>query len=549
MLRGFILLCSLVLGCSIQPGIAQEIPAGLHAQLPGEPSGRLAHIQQRGRLIVGVKDDYPPWGMRSAQGKLIGLEPDLAKDLADRLDVALELVSVTASNRIGRVNSGRVDVVIATAGDTAQRREHAGLLQPNYYSSGVVVYGRKDAGITRWADLKGKKVCLNRGAFYNRVLEQEFGVDGQYFAANRDAQLALMQGRCIGWAFDDTALAQLMRESQSDGASVYGVVSDAILVSPWAVIVAKDEEHGDLGRFVSDMIGEWHARGRILALQDKWGISRSDFARQQHELWRAQHEGRAVCARIAVNGSHPEECLLEAPQQNTPDVALPNWVLALEKHTGVDLSALVNPYNQARLLRALLLTLSLSSIAIVGSLVVGITLSLLHISVAPLGMVGRLLMIPQRILITVARMTPPILQLYIVFFGLGGILSNPDSFLQGAFFVAALILSLYAGATNTIILSHALEQETNSELGVLARLPGAIARGFDGLVATCVNIVKAAGMASAIAVSELVSTVDLLVSEGADTTSMMNGLLVFYFFFILSLLWLFNALRGWLVRT
>jgi polar amino acid transport system substrate-binding protein len=192
------------------------------------------------------------------------------------------------------------------------------------------------------------------------------------------------------------------------------------------------------------------------------------------------------------------------------------------------------------------MTLSLSAIAIAGSLAIGILLSLLHVGLRDRGWAGRLLLLPQRLLITVARMTPPILQLYIVFFGLGGILGTAGRFSPGAFAIAAATLSLYAGATNTIILSHALDAEGGTRSG--PRLARAITRAYDGLVATCVNIVKAAGLASAIAVAELVSTVDLLVSEGADTATMMNGLLVFYFFLVLAILWLFQAARRRLER-
>lgn len=531
---------------------AEPAPAELIAQMPVEPTGRLAHIRQRGTLIVGVKDDYPPWGMRGADGAIIGLEPDLAQALADRIGVALELEAVTASNRFRRVNQGRVDVIIATTGDTAERRLQADLLQPNYYSSGVVVYGRAEANLTGWADLRGQKVCLNRGAFYNRTLEEEYGVDGQYFAANRDARLALQQGRCVGWAFDDTALAQLIlqqRAAKGQGDTTFEVMSEAILVSPWAIFVAQGEGQGDLGHLVSDMIGEWHASGYILELQDKWGIPRSDFALAQHALWRATENGRALCTRDPDTGAHPPDCLFEAPIRSVPQEAPPDWIVALHDHTGIDFRAVSDPYNLDRLKRALILTLSLSAIAIAGSLFVGIALSVLQVFLGRFGRVGWLLMLPQRLLITVARMTPPILQLYIVFFGLGGILGNPGGFTPGSFTVAAMILSLYAGATNTIILSHALAVEAATGKGVFARLPGAIARGFDGLVATCVNIVKAAGMASAIAVSELVSTVDLLVSEGADKTTMMNSLLVFYFLLVLVILWVFKAIRRRLVAA
>jgi polar amino acid transport system substrate-binding protein len=82
----------------------------------------------------------------------------------------------------------------------------------------------------------------------------------------------------------------------------------------------------------------------------------------------------------------------------------------------------------------------------------------------------------------------------------------------------------------------------------LQLLPRAITRAFDGLVASCVNIVKAAGMASAIAVTEVISTINLLVAEGANTATFMNGLLVFYFFLVLAIIWIFKLVRRALVE-
>lgn len=542
------ILCALM--CMLAPlrGGAQDVAPELIATLPDTPTGRLAHILQRGTLIVGVKDDYPPWGMRNETGEIVGLEPDLARDLATRMGVDLEMQVVTAGNRIGRANQRRVDVVIATTGDTAERRLRADFLQPNYYSSGVVVYSRADLQARNWAELRGQKLCLNRGSYYNRILEEQYGIDGEYFSANRESRLALRQGRCVGWAFDDTALAQLMRDDPSPD---FKVMEETILISPWAIFVAKGDGQEDLGLFVSDMIGEWHAAGRILQLQDKWGIPQTDFVKDKHALWRSTQEGRAVCARDPISGAHPAICLNDAPLQTAPDPDPPAWVVSLFEVTGIDIRAAASPYNRARLIKGLWLTLALSVISILGALFVGVSLSLLQVSLSRWGLIGRVLLVPQNLLITLARMTPPILQLYIVFFGLGGILGNATGFAPGSFVIAAVILSLYAGATNTIILTFALETEAllHPDARAVKLLPGAVARGYDGLVAACVNIVKGAGMASAIAVGELISTINLLVSEGADTTTMMNGLLVFYFLLILGLLSLFRALRRRLVRT
>jgi hypothetical protein len=46
------------------------------------------NIQRRGTLVVGVKNDYPLFGSVNPAGQLVGLEPDLAADLARRLPPA-----------------------------------------------------------------------------------------------------------------------------------------------------------------------------------------------------------------------------------------------------------------------------------------------------------------------------------------------------------------------------------------------------------------------------------------------------------------------------
>ena len=124
------------------PAGAQWVaPASATAALPGD-SERLALIQRRGSLVVGVKTDYPLFGGLNAQGEPEGLEHDLAADLARRLGVRLTRVSVTSANRLQRLEEGSVDVVIATLGDTAERRRIATLIEPHYYASGCNVFDR-----------------------------------------------------------------------------------------------------------------------------------------------------------------------------------------------------------------------------------------------------------------------------------------------------------------------------------------------------------------------------------------------------------------------
>ena len=131
-------------------------------------------VIERGKLIAGVKADYAPWGMRDASGNLVGMEIDMMQDLARQIgetagkDIEVELVEVVASNRMQFLEQGRIDIMIATMSDKPERREVVGIVQPNYYSSGVAVLAHKDSGITGWDTIKDKKICGIQGAWYNK---------------------------------------------------------------------------------------------------------------------------------------------------------------------------------------------------------------------------------------------------------------------------------------------------------------------------------------------------------------------------------------------
>src|SRR4029077_16285296 len=93
------------------------------ALAPGQTPDTLAQIKQRGTIIVGVKNDYKPWGFLDPSGKIIGMEIDLVDDIAKRIGVKAEMIPVTAANRMEFLAQGRIDLVIATMGDTEARRK------------------------------------------------------------------------------------------------------------------------------------------------------------------------------------------------------------------------------------------------------------------------------------------------------------------------------------------------------------------------------------------------------------------------------------------
>jgi polar amino acid transport system substrate-binding protein len=245
----------------------------------------LDKIKQRGVLVVGSKADYKPFGFRDPSGAIIGFEPDMAKDVADKLGVKLEIEPVVSSNRMQFLQQGKIDLMIATMNDKPDRRQLVGILEPLYYASGVNILANKKAGLKSWEQLKGQKVCGIQGAWYNKPVAEKYGADFISFKGQAEAETALLQGNCIGWVYDDTAFAERLADPKWAG---FEMTLDTILEEPWGLAVKLEERDGPWGKFMTGVLEDWHRSGRLIELEKKWSIPPSAFLKRMHEEAKAK---------------------------------------------------------------------------------------------------------------------------------------------------------------------------------------------------------------------------------------------------------------------
>ena len=244
-------------------------------------SDTIASVKQKGKLVVGVKADYKPFGYTDPSGKIVGLEIDLASDVAKRLGVQAELVPVIAANRMEFLKQGRIDLMIATMAYKPDRAEVIGIPQPYYYAGAANVFAKKSSGLKQWSDLKGKPVCGIQGAYYNRRTGEEFGANLVVFKGVTEAMAALEAGNCVGTVFDTTYFAGIMGDPKW---ADYAMVLPSIDPEPWGVGVRKDD--AKFAAYMSDVIKDWHKTGYILQLEKKWGIPESPFLVEQRDKYK-----------------------------------------------------------------------------------------------------------------------------------------------------------------------------------------------------------------------------------------------------------------------
>lgn len=516
---------------------------GVHAgERAVKPSERLALIKQRGALIVGVKTDYAPFGTLNPAGQPEGLEHDLAADVARRLGVNLTKVSVTGANRLQRLEEGVVDVVIATTGDTVERRKIATMVEPNYYASGVTLFMRPDQSIADWAATRGQKICATQGSYFNRAMAERFLLDLQMFNNARDAKLAVKDRRCVGYLFDNTAIQGDLLLPEWAG---YKAPLPPQLVTPWAVAISRNEQGTEFEHFLGDTLAEWHRTGFLIERERAWRLPPSQFLADMRTLWTSVGAGgQPVCVRDA-DGRWPAACRNRIFLNSTDTSGLRRLGLWWKEQTGMDLSFVYDSYDRGRFLLGLATTVMLMVSCVLGSILVGVVGAV--IIEARIPVLSRV----TRWFCNIGRMTPPLLVIYVFVFGLSSALMHAVGIAVEPMVVVVLCLSVYAGSSVMVAFLEATKVVRARESGYRLRLASfkqVLPLASPSATAALINVSKATMMASAVAVPELLSVVTSIMAENGNVAVMMNTLLLSFFVLIFCatrlLGWVDHKLRG-----
>src|SRR5574341_665116 len=151
-----VLLTSIVTACSG--------PSGLP---PAKEGTLLRKIQDRGKLIVGVKYDVPTFGyLNPKTNTLEGFDPAIAREIAAYIfgnPNKVEFKEAVTKNRIPFLKDGTVDVILSTFTINEERLKEVDFSFV-YYVSGDRLLVSKDSPIRTVADLDGRKVAVNKGS-------------------------------------------------------------------------------------------------------------------------------------------------------------------------------------------------------------------------------------------------------------------------------------------------------------------------------------------------------------------------------------------------
>lgn len=238
----------------------------------------LDRVRCRGSLRVGVRGNYPGFGVRN-EATFTGYDVSVAKLIGEELGVAVELVEVTSLNRIAKLGSGSVDMVIATMAHTTTRQREIRFVRPHYYAAYTAVVGEKTSALRGEYDLAGRSVCTPLGHFSNLRLTELRARVSLYDNSTRMMD-ALMSGVCSMVLHDATFFLAETRGVAFARRFEEKVRFDS---APWGIGIAHGATDG-LYWVVSKIIAEALRTGRLTELAATSGVPTA-FLSEQEANW------------------------------------------------------------------------------------------------------------------------------------------------------------------------------------------------------------------------------------------------------------------------
>jgi polar amino acid transport system substrate-binding protein len=165
-----------------------------------------AEVKSAGFLTVGINCTYPPAGYVGLDGKPAGYEYTMVKRIAEfalGTGDGLRTQCVNDSNRIPFLQSGKIDLLLASLAYTPARAEQLDYSNP-IWASNLQLIVPKDSKVADYGDLAGKTVIAPTGSTYQTWLQKCYP-QAQLTTVQTAAEGATMltQGRADAFAYID----------------------------------------------------------------------------------------------------------------------------------------------------------------------------------------------------------------------------------------------------------------------------------------------------------------------------------------------------------
>lgn len=185
-----------------------------------------------GKLIMATNAEFPPYEFYD-NNKIVGIDADIARAIATKLGMELEIQDMAFDSLIPALQSGKADFVAAGMTVDPDRQKNVDFTD-TYATAAQVIIVKDDGAIKALSDLDGKKIGVQTGTTGDLYTDKIKDAKVQRFNKGMEAVMALSQGKIDAVIIDREPAKVFVKENKG-----LSVLNDAFPEEQYAIAIKK----------------------------------------------------------------------------------------------------------------------------------------------------------------------------------------------------------------------------------------------------------------------------------------------------------------------
>lgn len=228
----------------------------------------LAPSKEDTTLIVGTADDYPPFSFNK-DGKIVGLDIDLIKELGHRMTQKVEIKNLSFDALLLELERGTIQIIAAGLSPSKEREKKFFFTTPHISGDPFIALTLKNApSASSIAQMQGKIVAVNDGYTVDNFMSKQKGINLRRLENVAQAILALKTGKIDIFVTAYSAIQPYLKQHNKEDFTLNTLEHESEGV---ALVVSK--KHPKLFQRLEATLLELKEDGTIVDLKRKWGMN------------------------------------------------------------------------------------------------------------------------------------------------------------------------------------------------------------------------------------------------------------------------------------
>lgn len=244
---------------------------------PARAAGTLDKIKASGKMVIGHRENSPPFSFLNAAGVPSGYSIDLCKQIAAAVQTKLgpdpiEVVyrAVSAEERMDLVENGEIDILCGSTTKTLKRQERFDFSLLTFIT-GAEILVAKNSGISGLADLEGKAIGVVTGttteAGLTKALKRGNIAANVVKVEDHDQGLAALEnGEIQAYTGDRVLLIGLALRARNPGNLT--LTGNFYSFEPYALMLRRGDD--DFRLLADRTLAELYRSAAIVPIYERW---------------------------------------------------------------------------------------------------------------------------------------------------------------------------------------------------------------------------------------------------------------------------------------